>query len=117
MTIFARLSLHTVSEANSRGHWSKGAGRAKRQRWIVAVALHGHTPAPLPLVVTLTRGAPSSGLDGDNLQRALKAVRDGVADFLGVDDGDERIAWRYEQKRERRGHYSVAIEIEAAPCG
>ena len=27
----------------------------------------------------------------------FKATRDGVADWLGVDDGDKRLSWRYAQ--------------------
>lgn len=113
------LPLRIISEANQRGSWHAGAKRAKEQRQVTAIATAGPwntvvrgrvgslewmrivgTPESVsaPLVVTLTRIAPRR-LDGDNLQRSLKAVRDGVADALGVDDGDERLEWRYEQRR------------------
>jgi hypothetical protein len=65
---------------------------------------------PLPLVVTLTRVAPSNGLDGDNLQGSLKACRDGVADWLGVDDRDPRVTWLYEQRRGKE--WSVEVHVE-----
>jgi hypothetical protein len=126
MSIEVTLPLRTVSEANQRGHWSKGAKRAKEQRSVVALALGPHlrkvvaahlgiAPAlRYGLAVTLTRIGPRR-LDGDNLQRALKAVRDGVADALGVDDGDERIEWRYEQLYAGEGPkgYGVQIRIGA----
>ena len=48
----------------------------------------------LPCVVTLTR-ISARGLDDDNLQGAFKAVRDSVADALGVDDRMREIV-RYE---------------------
>lgn len=38
-------------------------------------------------------------LDDDNLARACKAVRDEVAAWLGVDDGDPRISWVTAQEK------------------
>lgn len=61
--------------------------------------------------VVLVRVAPSGGLDGDNLQGALKGVRDEVAAFLGVDDGGTRVTWEYGQ---RRGDWGVEIRITNA---
>lgn len=60
------------------------------------------------LVVLLTRVAPRE-LDSDNLQGALKHVRDGVADALGVDDRDERVTWA--PCDQRKGKAGVVIEI------
>ena len=48
--------------------------------------------------ITLTRIAPRT-LDDDNLAAGFKATRDRVADWLGVDDGDKRLTWRYAQER------------------
>lgn len=135
------LPLRLISEANQRGSWHAGAKRAKGQRSVVSLAVnhwrHGgrHHDALIlsgGLAVTLTRIGPKK-LDTDNLARACKAVRDGVADALGVDDGDERIEWRYKQRRAQmvdrwsspRGPeqrveegvslgYGVEIRIEAA---
>lgn len=113
-----------MSEANQRGHWSKGAKRAKEQRSVARMKVYGAGAVRLrgwtALAVTLTRLAPRR-LDSDNLQRALKAVRDGVADALGVDDGDPRIEWRYGQRKAmsidgiemRSLRYGVEIRIEA----
>ena len=47
-----------------------------------------------PCTVTLTRVAPSSGLDDDNLAGALKGVRDEVAKWLRVDDRDRATVLR-----------------------
>lgn len=106
------LEVKTVSEPNMRGHWAKRAARAKAQRR----RAHALCAAPaaavgLPVAVTLTRIAPSAGLDDDNLRGALKAVRDGVADAFGLDDRDGRIRWGYEQQRGRE--YGVRITMEA----
>ncbi len=107
------LELKTVSEPNVRGHWAKKAARVKAQRNRArAEALAAAQAVGLPVVVTLTRIAPSSGLDDDNLRGALKAVRDGIADALQVDDRDPRVTWRYDQQR--GAEYGVMVEMEAA---
>ena len=63
-----------------------------------------------PLLVTLTR--ESAGiLDDDNLRGALKAVRDGVADWLGVPDNDPRVTWLYEQRLVARKQYAVEVDV------
>lgn len=41
--------------------------------------------------------------DDDNLPSAFKAVRDGIAEALGIDDGSDRYAWSYGQRRIKRG--------------
>lgn len=69
-------------------------------------------PASGTVAITLTRIAPRA-LDTDNLASGLKAIRDGVADALGVDDGSSRIQWRYAQERGKPGEYAVRVEIGA----
>lgn len=72
------------------------------------------------VTVTVTRVAPSVGLDAhDNLRTACKPAVDGLADALGVgNDRDQRVSWRYDQ---RRGEWAVEVEIaprETCPtCG
>ncbi len=66
----------------------------------------------LPVMVTITRVAPSNGLDDDNLRAACKSVRDGVADFYAMNDRDPRLEWRYAQERGRKGQYDCRIKIE-----
>jgi hypothetical protein len=107
------LELKTISEPNARGHWAKRAARAKAQRRKAhAMAAPRAAAVGLPVAVTLTRIAPSNGLDDDNLRGALKAVRDGVADALQVDDRDPRVTWRYGQQRGKE--YGVMVEMEPA---
>lgn len=65
-----------------------------------------------PVTVTVTRCSAGELDSHDNLRTALKHVVDGVADFLGCDDRDSRITWRYEQQREKRGVHAVKIRIE-----
>jgi hypothetical protein len=40
-------------------------------------------------------------LDDDNVRGALKAIRDGIADALGTDDGSECLSWAYAQETDR----------------
>lgn len=130
--VVARLpNLRLVSEANLREHWSKRAKRAKQQRTAAFSALLrlsgsdwawwergrircdglGYLGKPEGIAVTIVRIAPRK-LDSDNLARAAKAIRDGIADWLGIDDGDERIDWRYAQRRGEAGEYAVEIRVE-----
>ncbi len=63
-----------------------------------------------PCTVVITRWSPQL-LDSDNAETAAKRVRDGVADALGIDDGDTRVVWVVAQHRaKQRG---VLIEIYA----
>lgn len=103
--------LKIPSVANLRLSWAAKAKMVKAQRTKVRQALQCMAAAPLPhaapLTVVLTRVAPRS-LDTDNLVASLKAVRDGVADYLGVDDGSAQLDWQYVQ---RKGTCAVEVEI------
>ncbi len=106
------VPLRTVSGLNAREHHMARARRVKAERR--QVAWHLHVLAPIkpkvPCVVTLTRIAPSNGLDGDNCQGALKAVRDEVAAWLGVDDKRaDLVRYEYDQ---RRGPWGVEIRFQ-----
>jgi hypothetical protein len=114
----ARMPVHVVSEGNMFEHYQVKRRRRDRQRAAVNEQLKGWNKPPLPLVITLTRIAPRK-LDSDNLAMAFKrGVRDTIAKWLGVDDGDERIEWRYAQRKAwkyERGDYGIAVEF--APKG
>jgi hypothetical protein len=106
------LPVTAVSPNRTSGeHWSARKRRAAAQHATVRAMLHGHQPR-LPCVVTMTRRAPSSGLDShDNLRMSMKHVADSVAAWLGVPDKDPRVEWRYDQER---GPYGVRLTIEPA---
>ena len=110
--IRVEVPIRTVSEMNVRGHWAPRAQRAKRHRQTTRWALRTTSRPALPCTVTLTRIAPRE-LDGDNLQASFKATRDGVADWLNVDDRDPRVVWRYAQRRGERKRYAVEVRIES----
>ncbi len=111
------IPLHIPSVANLREHWSTKAKRTKSQRNAVVLARHGG--GFLSAIAAITRGEPlvctltriGRKLDDDNLASAFKAVRDQVAEELGVDDGSDAVAWRYAQEKGKAG---IRIEIERA---
>lgn len=122
------FDLETRSEANmrfaSRAGMMAKSDRVKRQRAAVRDVLRSRQASPpmLQLVhtgmatpnrirVTLTRIAPAE-LDDDNLRPALKAVRDEVATWIGVDDRHGAVAWSYEQERGAAHVYRVRIRVE-----
>lgn len=106
------LALQTVSETNAHEHWRDRSKRANLQRRFAAFSLRAQPrvpPAP-PCTVRLTRIAPRA-LDSDNAVGALKHVRDGVADWLGIDDRDPRVTWLYGQERGKPKTYAVRVEV------
>ena len=84
------MPIHTKPFSNGSQGWSRKAGFAiarekKRQRKAAAEFLFGIGISFRS--IHMVRLAPSSGLDTGNLWNALKAVQDGIADHLGIDDG------------------------------
>jgi hypothetical protein len=111
MRLTAKLPLRIESVANLREHWRQRAKRAQMQREAAHWALKGNAQPPAgPLTVTLTRIGPRP-LDTDNLAGGFKAVRDGVADWLMVDDGSPLLTWVYAQERGAPKTYACRIEI------
>jgi hypothetical protein len=84
---------------NSRDHWAVKAHRAKQERSAAFLILRTKgKPPELPVTVELTRHAARL-MDSDQIVTVMKSVRDGVADWLGVDDGDDRITWVVKQRK------------------
>lgn len=111
--IEVEMNMKIVSVANLRLHWAVKAKLARDQRTRTRMSLAAAAQSSgleLPLTVVLTRVAPRR-LDGDNLQSGFKAVRDGVADWLGVDDGNGLIDWQYAQRAAGPKVYKVEIEV------
>jgi hypothetical protein len=97
------LPVRLDSVANLREHWAKKHKRAKAHRKS-AIVIKKHR---LPCEVHIVR-VGKRDLDGDNLQAACKALRDGIASRLGVDDADPRVTWSYSQQR---GQYGAIVRI------
>lgn len=92
-----------VSEANRSGHWAKHHARHRLQRSLVAQHCRrnwdkARVVEQAPLVVHLVR-IGGRRMDDDNLASAFKHVRDGVADFIGIDDGSDRVRYTYYQRK------------------
>ncbi len=113
------VPLRTVPGLNARENPFVRAKRVKAERAAISRGLRKALGCDrwacsgvvsLPAVVTLTRVGPRP-CDSDNLAGAMKAVRDSVAAFLGVDDGADWVEWRY---RQERGEWGVRVEIAPA---
>lgn len=100
--------MKLVSEANK----NDGVGAKIHRKSSVKAGVRQALPEmdfPLPVDVRLTR-VGSKELDDDNLRMSLKAVRDVVAEWLGLpDDKGPEVRWMYDQKS---GYtYGCRIEI------
>lgn len=110
------VEVKTVSESNVREHHFSRSQRASSQKEITTYRLRSAyvtCPFPLPLTVTLTRRGARE-LDDDNLRGAMKAVRDAVARWLGVDDKHSDVV-RYEYAQELAGRRPVGVTIRIEP--
>jgi hypothetical protein len=115
MTLKLSIPLSTGRGLNDRMHFMQRARKVKAERLAVGLVLNTHKAPAGPVTVNLGRVSPSAkGLDKDNLQGALKAVRDQVAAWLGRDDADDSITWNYGQRPGKTGEWSVEISVEAA---
>lgn len=110
--VHVSLPLKTRSLLNLREHWAARARRTKAHRAATILALRS-SRVELPkaddqlIVATLVRYGRR--LDDDNLRGALKAVRDGVAEWAGIDDGSPR--WRWEYGQDKAGKLGERVEV------
>lgn len=108
------IPIRIESTPNLREHWTvraKRAGKHKHDAWFSLKA--AKAPHELPCVVRITRVAPRE-LDTDNLIAGCKALRDGVALWLQVDDADPRVFWVYDQRKDGPKEYAAEVEIDPA---
>lgn len=106
------VPIRIESTPNLREHWTVRSKRAGKHKLAAHLSLKAaKAPWALPCIVTLTRVAPRE-LDTDNLAAGCKALRDGVALWLTVDDADERVEWRYAQQKGGPKQYTAFVEIE-----
>jgi len=94
--------LRLASVANLRDHWLTRHRRVKAERGRVTAGLLGcPRPKTERLRVLLERQGPRRW-DDDNNTMSLKAVRDAVAAWLGIDDGDSRVRYEALQRQTPR---------------
>lgn len=112
--ITARLPLKTESlNVLLDMHWRARIKLAKMHRTYAMHSMRAKaSPSSivLPIVVTLTRYSAGT-LDDDNLIGACKAIRDGIADWLRIDDADPRVRYVYEQAWCEPKKYAVVVEV------
>lgn len=103
------IPIKTQSTSNLSEHRMVRYKRTKPQRKIATMATPAWKLEPC-VVIRLTRIGVGH-MDDDNLRGALKAIRDGIAKKLRIDDGSPLIRWEYEQERCVRGGEGVRVEI------
>lgn len=109
------LPLKLRSRANESIATRRGrrgqAARSKTQRKAARMVLAGmRLDLATRTVVRLVRVSPRE-LDGDNLEAALKAIRDGVADALKINDRDPRVEWLPDWEPGKAHQHAVRIEV------
>jgi len=114
-----QFNLRTASESNLSQHWQAKAKRHKKQKLAMAKVFMVERPkVQPPCKVTLTRIAPRSLDEHDNLRASLKYVTDAIAEYLvpgkavGRADDCKAIEWTYKQKKGAVREYAVLVEIE-----
>lgn len=109
------LPLKLDSRANFRGHTRSKAHckKIQEQRGVARIVLSAKANKPtLPCTIKLTRIAPRFLDWEDNLNMSFKSVRDGICDWLGVDDRTREITWIYDQKKpDTPRTYGCVVEI------
>ncbi len=99
----------------SHGHWRVKQGRAAEHHEETVTRAPRDIRWTFPVVVVLRRyycGGPHQLDPLDNLPAALKYVTDGVAEVIGIDDGDARFHVRFEQERvPKRTQVGVGITV------
>lgn len=101
------VPVKTESTSNLREHPMARYRRTDAQKSATRRRCPEWSAGPLVLV-HLTRVSPRK-LDDDNLRGALKSVRDGVAQWLRVDDASPLVRWDYEQ--EKGATPAVRVEV------
>lgn len=113
------IPVKTTNPLNgSWGHWRVKANQRKKQRSAVINAVADLEPwtGGFPIGIHLVRVAPSNGLDDDSLPASMKAIRDQLTEWLGLDDDrTPLLKWSYDQRRGPRGAYAVEVTIARLP--
>jgi hypothetical protein len=93
--------------ANARREKERLVGRALATR---TVLWDGFPRTTDVVCVVLTRISPNP-FDDDNNAAALKSVRDGVADFWGIDDADPRVTWVTDWRKGKADEVELALWV------
>lgn len=117
-SVLVPIRTHSTNE-KQRVHWRALRKSSKSERQAVALMLAAELDVEKVraelgaggVVVLLERHSPGTLDADDNLRGALKAVKDEVAVWLGVDDGvkETRVEWWYAQEKSK--DHAVRIEF------
>jgi hypothetical protein len=91
-------ALEPKKETGRSGKKRRAKGARRKRPPVVIVSLVCHVPRYF---------------DSDNATIATKAIRDELADWLGVDDGDHRVMWEVDQVL-TRGEPGVCVIVREA---
>ena len=118
-------NLKLTPNAKRRKHWRSYQPAIKSDRAAGAICTCLALPLRAKKAIAATEGKIAMVVtfyppdarrrDDDGMISAFKHLRDGIADALGIDDGDPRITWVVEQAKftgAHRGGYSCAVRIE-----
>jgi hypothetical protein len=109
------IPVKTVAESSNGSH-SNVYVKAKRKKDQHETVRAWLTPLgdmlpeeSFPMVVTLVRMSAGT-MDDDGLRSSLKYVRDAIALWLGVDDGDtSRVQYHYGQAKCKKRQFGVRV--------
>ncbi len=115
------VGVRVQSEANLRQHYMERYKRSRKQKECTTISLIRYMGArgkkwngkyrirPIRL-----KGHGQRDFDSDNLWGSFKAVRDAVAEYLGIDDGSSRLEFLnpIQRKPEIGESPGVILEIE-----
>ena len=112
------MPVKLVNFANKSMHWAAKSRLTRSIREVACNFCNVQTTKEqrkLPATVTMTRiyCGRAKEYDSDNLARAMKPVRDGIADSFGVDDKEKK-GWTWIVKQERGHQDAVRVEIREA---
>lgn len=112
------MPIKTVSEANTREHWSKSNKRHAAQKLAIWSFLNVDRPSiKPPCIIKLTRIAPRQLDRHENLPMSFKYIVDQICDYIhpgkaaGRADDDPNITIEYAQEKGAPKTYEIRIEI------
>jgi hypothetical protein len=115
------VPIRLQSEGNKIEHWRVKYSRRKKIKEAIRFHIF-RTQVKPPCHVILTRIAPRSLDEEDNLRMSLKCPKDCVADILipglqpGRADESKEITWDFKQEKGKPKEYGLKIELEGKKC-
>ncbi len=117
--VYIVVPVKTINGTNAREHWTTRKRRTESEHAAVNLCLFAHDLKREELAkgctVTLTRISVGK-MDGDNLQGAMKGIRDAIAAWMfggkiGQNDSSPLVEWKYDQKTLGKGKWGVIVAM------